>query len=67
MKILTVIPMQEELDLFVQGCTEQGLARMVQKPHPRGVEGNKDGEWRAWHRNGAPTAGKIGSSRAFVR
>lgn len=26
MKILTVIPMQEELDFFVQGCTEQGLA-----------------------------------------
>jgi hypothetical protein len=25
MKILTVIPMQEELDIFVQGCTEQGL------------------------------------------
>jgi adenosylhomocysteine nucleosidase len=26
MKILTVIPMQEEFDYFVQGCTEQGLA-----------------------------------------
>ena len=25
-KILTVIPMHEELDFFVQGCTEQGLA-----------------------------------------
>lgn len=31
MKILTVIPMQEELDLFVQGCTEQGLATETSK------------------------------------
>jgi adenosylhomocysteine nucleosidase len=26
MKILTVIPLQKELDFFIQGCAEQGLA-----------------------------------------
>jgi hypothetical protein len=42
-------------------------ARMVQKPHLRGVEGQKDDELRAWHRNGAPTAGKTGPAQAFSR
>jgi hypothetical protein len=40
---------------------------MVQEPHPRVVEGEKDSEQRAWQLNGAPTAGKTGPSRAFLR